>query len=156
MNLDRVLQVESVTKAYGKGANKTEALKGISFDVLEGEFLGIMGASGSGKTTLLNCIATIIKPSSGRVLLKNNDVSSFKGVQLAGYRDQEIGLTRGVTATPSPCHPREEFYLKTMTFLLSKEEVANNSVPLADLSEACPFKKRIYIFNRSLGWNVTA
>lgn len=79
MNLDRVLQVESVTKAYGKGANKTEALKGISFDVLEGEFPGIMGASGSGKTTLLNCIATMIKPSSGRVLLKNNDVSSFKG-----------------------------------------------------------------------------
>ncbi len=149
MNLDRVLQVESVTKAYGKGANKTEALKGISFDVLEGEFLGIMGASGSGKTTLLNCIATIIKPSSGRVLLKNNDVSSFKGVQLAGYRDQEIGLTRGVTATPSP-------WQTSMTFLLSKEEVANNSVPLADLSEACPFKKRIYIFNRSLGWNVTA
>lgn len=143
MNLDRVLQVESVTKAYGKGANKTEALKGISFDVLEGEFLGIMGASGSGKTTLLNCIATIIKPSSGRVLLKNNDVSSFKGVQLAGYRDQEIGLTRGVTATPSP-------------WQTSREEVANNSVPLADLSEACPFKKRIYIFNRSLGWNVTA
>ena len=91
MNSDRVLQVESVTKVYGKGDNKTEALRGISFDVLEGEFLGIMGASGSGKTTLLNCIATMIKPSSGRVLLKGKDISAFKGVQLADYRGQEIG-----------------------------------------------------------------
>jgi len=91
MNSNKVLQVDSVTKVYGKGDNKTEALRGISFDVLEGEFLGIMGASGSGKTTLLNCIATMIKPSTGRVLFKNNDVSSFKGVQLADYRGQEIG-----------------------------------------------------------------
>jgi putative ABC transport system ATP-binding protein len=91
MNSNKVLQVDSVTKVYGKGDNKTEALRGISFDVLEGEFLGIMGASGSGKTTLLNCIATMIKPSTGRVLLKNKDVSSLKGVQLADYRGQEIG-----------------------------------------------------------------
>ncbi len=91
MNSNRVLQVESITKVYGKGDNKTEALRGISFDVLEGEFLGIMGASGSGKTTLLNCIATMIKPSSGRILLKSSDISSFKGTQLADYRGKEIG-----------------------------------------------------------------
>ncbi|HPV13126.1 MAG TPA: ABC transporter ATP-binding protein [Bacillota bacterium] len=91
MSSNRVLEVEGVTKVYGKGDNKTEALRGISFDVLEGEFLGIMGASGSGKTTLLNCIATMIKPSSGRVLLKGKDISAFKGVQLADYRGQEIG-----------------------------------------------------------------
>ncbi|MCR6546480.1 ABC transporter ATP-binding protein [Dehalobacterium formicoaceticum] len=91
MNSNRVLQVGSITKVYGKGDNKTEALRGISFDVLEGEFLGIMGASGSGKTTLLNCIATMIKPSSGRILLQGKDISSFKGIQLADYRGKEIG-----------------------------------------------------------------
>lgn len=91
MNSNRVLQVEGITKVYGKGDNKTEALRGISIDVLEGEFLGIMGASGSGKTTLLNCIATMIKPSSGRILLKGNDISSFKGTQLSDYRGKEIG-----------------------------------------------------------------
>lgn len=91
MNSNRVLQVESITKVYGKGDNKTEALRGISFDVLEGEFLGIMGASGSGKTTLLNCIATMIKPTSGKIMLNNNDISSFKGGQLADYRGKEIG-----------------------------------------------------------------
>lgn len=91
MNSNRVLQVESITKVYGKGDNKTEALRGISFDVLEGEFLGIMGTSGSGKTTLLNCIATMIKPTSGKIMLNNNDISSFKGGQLADYRGKEIG-----------------------------------------------------------------
>lgn len=91
MNIQRILQVDSVTKVYGKGPNKTEALRGISFDVLNGEFLGIMGASGSGKTTLLNCIATMIKPTSGKILLKQNDVAMFKGGQLADYRGKEIG-----------------------------------------------------------------
>lgn len=88
---NRILQVEGLTKIYGKGNNQTAALQGITFDVLEGEFLGIMGASGSGKTTLLNCIATMIKPSSGRIILNGDNISTFKGAKLAGYRGKEIG-----------------------------------------------------------------
>lgn len=87
----RILQVENLTKTYGKGDTKTEALRGISFDVLEGEFLGIMGASGSGKTTLLNCIATMIRPSSGKVNLRGKDISTFRGSELADFRGKEIG-----------------------------------------------------------------
>lgn len=86
-----LLQVESLTKTYGKGENKTEALKGITFRVLEGEFLGIMGASGSGKTTLLNCIATMRKPTSGKIVLHGQDISGFRGGELADYRGKEIG-----------------------------------------------------------------
>lgn len=86
-----ILQVESLTKTYGKGENKTEALKSISFRVLEGEFLGIMGASGSGKTTLLNCIATMLKPTSGKIFLRGQDISGFRGGKLADYRGREIG-----------------------------------------------------------------
>ncbi len=86
-----ILQVESLTKTYGRGENQTEALKGISFRVLEGEFLGIMGASGSGKTTLLNCIATMLKPTSGKILLRGQDISGFRGGKLADYRGREIG-----------------------------------------------------------------
>lgn len=88
---DRILQIESLTKTYGKGDTKIEALRGISFDVLEGEFLGIMGASGSGKTTLLNCIATMLRPTSGRIVLRGRDISQFRGGQLAQYRGKEIG-----------------------------------------------------------------
>ncbi len=89
--MNRILQIENLTKTYGSGANKTEALRGITFDVLDGEFLGIMGASGSGKTTLLNCIATMTKPTSGRVVLRGQDISAFRGSQLAQYRGKEIG-----------------------------------------------------------------
>lgn len=91
MKQDKVLEVENIIKVYGKGGNRTEALKGISFDVLSGEFLGIMGPSGSGKTTLLNSIATMIKATSGKVRLKGEDISSFKGKKLSDYRGKEIG-----------------------------------------------------------------
>lgn len=89
--LKRILQVENLTKTYGKGSGKTEALRSITFDVLEGEFLGIMGASGSGKTTLLNCIATMQKPTSGRIVLQGEDISDFRGRKLADYRGRKIG-----------------------------------------------------------------
>lgn len=63
-NAEKILEVQSLYKAYGRNANTTNALNGLSYSVLEGEFLGIMGSSGSGKTTLLNCIATMIRPSN--------------------------------------------------------------------------------------------
>lgn len=92
MNTDCILQVENLTKTYGKGSTQTQALRGISFSVLEGEFLGIMGASGSGKTTLLNCIATMLKPTSGKVILRGSDIASFKGAKLSDYRGKQIGF----------------------------------------------------------------
>lgn len=88
---NQILQVEGLTKTYGKGDSGTQALKGITFHVLEGEFLGIMGASGSGKTTLLNCIATMLKPTSGKIILHGKDISGFRGGALADYRGREIG-----------------------------------------------------------------
>lgn len=91
MSRNKVLEVENIIKVYGKGENRTEALRGISFDVLEGEFLGIMGPSGSGKTTLLNSVATMIQVTSGNIRLKGEDISSFRGRKLSDYRGKEIG-----------------------------------------------------------------
>ncbi|MFJ5770077.1 ABC transporter ATP-binding protein [Psychrobacillus sp. NPDC093180] len=92
MNIaDKLLQVKEVHKTFGEGQGETVALKGVSFDVLPGEFLGIMGASGSGKTTLLNTIATMLKPTAGQILLEGKNISSFKGAQLASYRGRKIG-----------------------------------------------------------------
>jgi putative ABC transport system ATP-binding protein len=88
---NKLLQVKEVHKIYGGGQSETAALKGISFDVIQGEFLGIMGASGSGKTTLLNCIATMLKPTAGQVLLEGQNISSFRGSELAKYRGSKIG-----------------------------------------------------------------
>ena len=89
--METILRVESLTKHYGKESNITKALNGISFQVVKGEFLGIMGSSGSGKTPLLNCLATIIKPTDGSIQMQEKDLSQLKGSQLADYRGKEIG-----------------------------------------------------------------
>ena len=86
-----ILEIDSLKKYYGKQGSQTKALNGITFQVMEGEFLGIMGSSGSGKSTLLNCIATVIEPSSGRILMKGREIHSLKGKKLAQYRGREIG-----------------------------------------------------------------
>ena len=89
--METILRVESLKKHYGKVPNITKALDGISFQVVKGEFLGIMGSSGSGKTTLLNCLATIIKPTDGSIQMQEKDLGQLKGSQLADYRGKEIG-----------------------------------------------------------------
>lgn len=90
-HMETILRVESLKKYYGKEPNITKALNGISFQVVKGEFLGIMGSSGSGKTTLLNCLATIIKPTDGSIQMQEKDLGQLKGSQLADYRGKEIG-----------------------------------------------------------------
>ena len=89
--METILRVESLKKHYGKEPNITKALNGISFQVVKGEFLGIMGSSGSGKTTLLNCLATIIKPTDGSIQMQEKNLGQLKGSQLADYRGKEIG-----------------------------------------------------------------
>ena len=90
-HMETILRVESLKKHYGKEPNITKALDGISFQVVKGEFLGIMGSSGSGKTTLLNCLATIIKPTDGSIQMQEKYLGQLKGSQLADYRGKEIG-----------------------------------------------------------------
>ncbi len=86
-----ILEIEALTKYYGKGANRTMALDGITLQVMPGEFLGIMGSSGSGKSTLLNCIATVIHPDGGRITVEGIDLQKLRGGELAGYRGTKIG-----------------------------------------------------------------
>ncbi len=87
----QLLEIESLCKVYGKADNLTKALNGITFQVMTGEFLGIMGSSGSGKSTLLNCIATVIRPSGGRIIMQGTDIHSLSGARLAEYRGKKIG-----------------------------------------------------------------
>ena len=88
---ERILEVKNLKKYYGKKDSVTKALDGISFQVMNGEFIGIMGSSGSGKTTLLNCIATTTHPTEGNILLNGENVEKFKGNKLAQYRGNKIG-----------------------------------------------------------------
>lgn len=89
--MEPVLKIESLKKYYGKSKSQTKALDGITFQVMPGEFLGIMGSSGSGKSTLLNCIATVIQPTGGSILMNGRQIQTLKGAGLADYRGKEIG-----------------------------------------------------------------
>ncbi|CEN78671.1 ABC transporter ATP-binding protein [Paraclostridium sordellii] len=90
--MKNILSVENIEKYYGNKDNITKAIDNISFNVFEGEFVGIMGPSGSGKTTLLNCISTIDNVSSGKIIINNQDISRLKSKQLDKFRQNELGF----------------------------------------------------------------
>lgn len=90
--MEKVLEVKNIEKYYGNKSNLTKAIDNISFDVTKGEFVGIMGASGSGKTTLLNCISTIDRVTSGKIMINNKDITKLKGNNLNKFRREELGF----------------------------------------------------------------
>ena len=90
--MSNVLEVQNIEKYYGNKSNLTKAIAGISFNVEEGEFVGIMGASGSGKTTLLNCISTIDRVTAGKIIINNQDITKLKGNKLNKFRREELGF----------------------------------------------------------------
>jgi len=87
-----VLQIENLTKSYSLGKRNVTALSNLNLTVNEGEFVAIMGPSGSGKTTLLNVIGCIDKPTSGKVLLDNIDVSKMAENELYKIRRDKMGF----------------------------------------------------------------
>ena len=86
-----ILNIENLTKIYGNVPSQTNALNGITLQVMPGEFLGIMGSSGSGKSTLLNCIATVIQPTGGSIQVEGDTLQSLRGKALAEYRGKKVG-----------------------------------------------------------------
>ncbi|WP_242015974.1 ABC transporter ATP-binding protein, partial [Bacillus sp. EE-W1] len=88
-----VVDVKTIQKLYGKkGENQSHALKGVSFSIQEGEFVGIMGPSGSGKTTLLNVISTLDKATGGVVEIAGTDITKMKQGELSDFRSQKLGF----------------------------------------------------------------
>lgn len=90
--MEPILSVSHLEKVYGSRGNRTTALSDLSFDVLPGEFVGIMGASGSGKTTLLNCVSTIDAPTSGSITVDGTDVTALRGAALSRFRRERLGF----------------------------------------------------------------
>lgn len=89
MNL---LEVQNLSKTYGSGDTKVEALKNANFSLEKGEFAAIVGESGSGKSTLLNLIGGLDYPTSGKVFIDGKDIFAMKEKNLTVFRRRNIGF----------------------------------------------------------------
>ncbi len=86
------MDVQNITKSLPLGREHIEILKGISFQIMGGEFVSIVGPSGSGKSTLLGIIAGLDNPSTGQVLIDGVDITRMSESKLAVVRNQKIGM----------------------------------------------------------------
>jgi len=88
----KILEIKNLCKEYGKGEIKVDALKNVSFDVEQGEFVAIVGPSGSGKSTLLHILGGVDTPTSGEVIISGTDIGKLNENNLAIFRRRQIGL----------------------------------------------------------------
>ncbi len=87
-----MIEIKNITKIYQTGVVNFEALKGVSFDIQDGEFVAIMGPSGSGKSTLMHILGALDTPTSGTYFLDKKDVSVLSENELADIRRDKIGF----------------------------------------------------------------
>ncbi|MDB2086577.1 ABC transporter ATP-binding protein [Clostridium paraputrificum] len=90
--MKEILQVKDIEKYYGNKGNVTKVINNISFNVEEGEFVGIMGPSGSGKTTLLNCISTVDNVTTGNIKINGKEITKLKSKSIEKFRREELGF----------------------------------------------------------------
>ena len=88
----KILEIKNLCKVYGEGETRVDALKNISFDVDQGEFVAVVGPSGSGKSTLLHILGGVDVPTSGIVRIAGTDIGKLDETRLAIFRRRQIGL----------------------------------------------------------------
>lgn len=90
--METIVRAKNIKKVYGKGQNTVTAISEVSFEIKEGEFVGIMGPSGAGKSTLLNILATIDTPTVGEIYMRNQPLHQLKEQQLSDFRRDHLGF----------------------------------------------------------------
>ncbi len=130
-----ILEIQGIQKVYTTrfGGNKVEALKNVNFEVEEGEFVAIMGESGSGKTTLLNILAGIDKPTNGRVILDQKDITKIKDASIANFRRDNLGFVFQDFNLLDTFSVEDNIYLPLVLASKSHTEMRNRLIPIAKL-----------------------
>ena len=90
--MSTVIQLQDIHKIYHTGEVDVQAVRGVSLEISQGEFVALMGASGSGKSTMMNIIGCLDRPTEGKYLLDGIDVSQLDRDELADIRNQKIGF----------------------------------------------------------------
>ncbi len=87
-----ILRCEGLSKVYGSGDNRVEALNQVDLSVEKGEFVAVIGASGSGKSTLLHILGSVDKSTEGKVIIGGTDISTLSRREAAIFRRRKVGL----------------------------------------------------------------
>ena len=128
-----ILNVSKVGKIYTTrfGGNKVEALKEVTFDVLQGEYVAIMGESGSGKTTLLNIIASLDRATSGEVTLDGKKLSEIKEKEISAFRRDNLGFVFQDFNLLENFSVKDNILLPLVLMGMSYDEMEKRLTPLA-------------------------
>ncbi|MDE6477606.1 MAG: ATP-binding cassette domain-containing protein [Mycoplasmoidaceae bacterium] len=94
--MEKLIQIKKVSKHFGNGKNKIQALKNVSFDVFKGQNISLVGANGAGKTTLVEILAQLNKPSSGKIIYNLGTEKPIN--ELIGIQFQDSMYPNGLSA----------------------------------------------------------
>ncbi len=143
-----LLEVKNIKRVYTArfGALKVHALNDVNFSVEEGEYVAIMGESGSGKTTLLNILASLDKPTSGKVILKGKDLGTVKQRELCAFRRNHLGFVFQDFNLLDTMSLKDNIFLPLVLAGVKYETMEKRLLPLAqklsilDLLEKYPYE----------------
>jgi len=90
--MEKAVSCQNITKVFGEGLSRVEALRGVDLDLEEGKLLMIVGPSGSGKTTLISILAGILDPTEGECSILGNDLKSLNSEELTHFRGKNVGF----------------------------------------------------------------
>lgn len=123
-----ILRAEQLSKSYQMGEIEVKALQDTSFEIREGEFVVILGPSGSGKSTLLNILGGMDLPTSGRVFLRGEEITSYNEKQLTEYRRNKVGFIFQFYNIMANLTAEENVELAT--------EISRDPLPIDEIMEA--------------------
>jgi len=127
-----IIEVKNISKSFGLDEKPLKVLDDLSLNMQEGETLGLVGASGSGKSTLLHIICGLENPDSGRVIIKNKDITKLDADQKSLFRNREIGFVYQFHHLLPDLTSLENVALPALLSGKNQEEAFKNSLTLLE------------------------